>query len=175
MAEAKVLSGAGLRGQIAGQTALCTVGKTGAGLTYRGYDVRDLAAECDFEEVAYLLFYGELPTAAQLADYKKRLKTMRDLPQPLKEVLERIPASAHPMDVMRTGSSVLGTLEPELSFDQQRDVAERLMAAFRPSCVTGTASPMTVCASTAPATKTPWVVISSRCCMTRSRATCTSR
>ncbi|PAO94166.1 2-methylcitrate synthase [Stutzerimonas stutzeri] len=130
MAEAKVLSGAGLRGQIAGQTALCTVGKTGAGLTYRGYDVRDLAAECYFEEVAYLLFYGELPTTAQLADYKKRLKTMRDLPQPLKDVLERIPASAHPMDVMRTGSSVLGTLEPELSFDQQRDVAERLMAAF---------------------------------------------
>ena len=80
--------------------------------------------------MAYLLFYGELPTTAQLADYKKRLKTMRDLPQPLKDVLERIPASAHPMDVMRTGSSVLGTLEPELSFDQQRDVAERLMAAF---------------------------------------------
>ncbi|WP_313473896.1 bifunctional 2-methylcitrate synthase/citrate synthase [Stutzerimonas kunmingensis] len=130
MAEAKVLSGAGLRGQIAGQTALCTVGKTGAGLTYRGYDVRDLAAECDFEEVAYLLFYGELPNTQQLADYKNRLKTMRDLPQALKEVLERIPASAHPMDVMRTGSSVLGTLEPELSFDQQRDVAERLMAAF---------------------------------------------
>ncbi len=130
MAEAKVLSGAGLRGQIAGQTALCTVGKTGAGLTYRGYDVRDLAAECDFEEVAYLLFYGELPNAQQLADYKNRLKTMRDVPQALKEVLERIPASAHPMDVMRTGSSVLGTLEPELSFDQQRDVAERLMAAF---------------------------------------------
>jgi len=130
MAEAKVLSGAGLRGQIAGQTALCTVGKTGAGLTYRGYDVRDLAAECDFEEVAYLLFYGELPNTQQLADYKSRLKTMRDLPQALQEVLERIPASAHPMDVMRTGSSVLGTLEPELSFDQQRDVAERLMAAF---------------------------------------------
>jgi len=130
MAEAKVLSGAGLRGQIAGQTALCTVGKTGAGLTYRGYDVRELAAECDFEEVAYLLFYGELPNTQQLADYKNRLKTMRDLPQALKEVLERIPASAHPMDVMRTGSSVLGTLEPELSFDQQRDVAERLMAAF---------------------------------------------
>ena len=127
MAEAKVLSGAGLRGQIAGQTALCTVGKTGAGLTYRGYDVRELAAECDFEEVAYLLFYGELPNTQQLTDYKSRLKTMRDLPQALKEVLERIPASAHPMDVMRTGSSVL---EPELSFDQQRDVAERLMAAF---------------------------------------------
>ena len=130
MAEAKVLSGAGLRGQIAGQTALCTVGKTGAGLTYRGYDVRELAAECDFEEVAYLLFYGELPNTQQLTDYKSRLKPWRDLPQALKEVLERIPASAHPMDVMRTGSSVLGTLEPELSFDQQRDVAERLMAAF---------------------------------------------
>ncbi|MGE7011216.1 bifunctional 2-methylcitrate synthase/citrate synthase, partial [Pseudomonas sp. NPDC047959] len=82
------------------------------------------------EEVAYLLFYGELPNTQQLTDYKSRLKTMRDLPQALKEVLERIPASAHPMDVMRTGSSVLGTLEPELSFDQQRDVAERLMAAF---------------------------------------------
>ena len=130
MAEAKLLSGAGLRGQIAGQTALCTVGKTGAGLTYRGYDVRELAAECNFEEVAYLLFYGEMPNTQQLTDYKSRLKTMRDLPQPLKEVLERIPASAHPMDVMRTGSSLLGTLEPELSFDQQRDVAERLMAAF---------------------------------------------
>lgn len=130
MAEAKVLSGAGLRGQIAGQTALCTVGKTGAGLTYRGYDVRDLAADCDFEEVAYLLFYGELPNTQQLADYKSRLRTMRELPQALKEVLERIPAGAHPMDVMRTGSSVLGTLEPELSFDQQREVAERLMAAF---------------------------------------------
>ncbi|MCQ4314537.1 2-methylcitrate synthase [Stutzerimonas zhaodongensis] len=130
MAEAKVLSGAGLRGQIAGQTALCTVGKTGAGLTYRGYDVRDLAADCDFEEVAYLLFYGELPNTQQLADYKSGLRTMRELPQALKEVLERIPAGAHPMDVMRTGSSVLGTLEPELSFDQQREVAERLMAAF---------------------------------------------
>jgi 2-methylcitrate synthase len=130
MAEAKVLTGAGLRGQIAGQTALCTVGKTGAGLTYRGYDVRELAAECDFEEVAYLLFYGELPNTQQLADYKNRLKTLRDLPQALKEVLERIPASAHPMDVMRTGCSMLGNLEPEQSFDEQRDKAERLMGAF---------------------------------------------
>ncbi|MFL9813097.1 2-methylcitrate synthase [Stutzerimonas sp. VN223-3] len=130
MAEAKVLNGAGLRGQVAGQTALCTVGKTGAGLTYRGYDVRELAAQAEFEEVAHLLFYGELPTAQQLADYKARLKTMRDLPTALKEVLERIPADAHPMDVMRTGASLLGTLEPEHSFEQQRDVAERLMAAF---------------------------------------------
>ncbi|MCM2330476.1 MAG: 2-methylcitrate synthase [Pseudomonas sagittaria] len=130
MAEAKVLSGAGLRGQIAGQTSLSTVGKEGAGLTYRGYDVRELAKDCLFEEVAYLLFYGELPTAAQLDAYQQRLQGLRDLPQALKEVLERIPADAHPMDVMRTGCSMLGTLEPELSFEQQRDVADRLMAAF---------------------------------------------
>ncbi|THG81780.1 2-methylcitrate synthase, partial [Pseudomonas sp. A-1] len=115
MAEAKVLSGAGLRGQIAGQTALSTVGKEGAGLTYRGYDVRELAKDCLFEEVAHLLFYGELPTQAQLDAYLTQLQTQRDLPQALKEVLERIPASAHPMDVMRTGCSMLGNLEPEES------------------------------------------------------------
>ena len=130
MAEAKVLSGAGLRGQIAGQTALSTVGKEGAGLTYRGYDVRELAKDCQFEEIAYLLFYGELPNAAQLAAYVRRLQGMCDLPQALKEVLERIPADAHPMDVMRTGCSMLGTLEPEHSFEQQLDIADRLMAAF---------------------------------------------
>ena len=130
MAEAKVLSGAGLRGQIAGQTALSTVGKEGAGLTYRGYDVRELAKDCLFEEVAYLLLYGELPTAAQLDAYLQRLQNLRDLPQALKEVLERIPADAHPMDVMRTGCSMLGTLEPEHSFEQQRDIADRLLAAF---------------------------------------------
>ncbi len=127
----KVLSGAGLRGQIAGQTALCTVGKEGAGLTYRGYDVRDLAKNCKkFEEVAYLLWYGKLPNQAELDAYVTRLKGMRDLPTALKEVLERIPADAHPMDVMRTGVSVLGTLEPELSFDQQLDVADRLLASM---------------------------------------------
>lgn len=130
MAEAKVLSGAGLRGQVAGQTALSTVGQEGAGLTYRGYDVRDLAANVGFEEVAYLLLYGELPNAAELAAYKTKLKTQRDLPQALKEVLERIPANTHPMDVMRTGASVLGTLEQELSFDQQQDKADRLLAIF---------------------------------------------
>ncbi|SDS11075.1 bifunctional 2-methylcitrate synthase/citrate synthase [Pseudomonas oryzae] len=130
MAEAKVLSGAGLRGQIAGQTALSTVGKEGAGLTYRGYDVRELAKDCLFEEVAYLLLYGELPTAAQLDAYQQRLSALRDLPQALKEVLERIPADAHPMDVMRTGCSMLGNLEPEASFAQQRDIADRLLAAF---------------------------------------------
>jgi 2-methylcitrate synthase len=130
MAEAKVLSGAGLRGQVAGQTALSTVGMAGAGLTYRGYDVRELAAEARFEEVAYLLLYGELPTQAQLDDYLQRLKALRDLPQALKEVLERVPADTHPMDVMRTGASMLGTLEPERGFEQQRDATDRLLAAF---------------------------------------------
>jgi 2-methylcitrate synthase len=130
MAEAKVLSGAGLRGQVAGQTALSTVGKEGAGLTYRGYDVRELAEHAQFEEVAYLLFKGELPTREQLDDYVGRLRTLRDLPQALKEVLERIPPQTHPMDVMRTGVSMLGTLEPERSFDQQQQVSDRLLAAL---------------------------------------------
>ena len=130
MAEAKVLSGAGLRGQVAGQTALSTVGQTGAGLTYRGYDVKELAAQARFEEVAYLLLYGELPIQAELDAYLAKLKKLRDLPQALKEVLERIPASTHPMDVMRTGASMLGTLEPETSFDQQRDATDRLLGAF---------------------------------------------
>ena len=130
MAEAKVLSGAGLRGQVAGQTALCTVGKEGAGLTYCGYDVRDLAKDCHFEEVAYLLYNGELPNKAELAAYMQKLQGLRDLPQALKEVLERIPADAHPMDVMRTGISMLRNLEPEVSFAQQRDAADRMLGAF---------------------------------------------
>nr|WP_010130523.1 2-methylcitrate synthase [Microbulbifer agarilyticus] len=129
MAEKKV-GGAGLRGQVAGKTALSTVGVSGSGLTYCGYDVKDLAENCEFEEVAYLIFNGELPTSAQLADYKGVLKTMRGLPQALREVLERIPADAHPMDVMRTGCSMLGNLEGEESFDQQQDRANRLLAAF---------------------------------------------
>ena len=128
MAEGKVLTGAGLRGQVAGKTALSTVGKSGAGLTYRGYDVQDLAEHCQFEEVAYLIFFGELPTAEQLAAYKAKLKSLRRLPQALKEVLERIPADSHPMDVMRTGVSMLGNLETEKSFAEQQDVADRILA-----------------------------------------------
>ncbi|WP_320818808.1 2-methylcitrate synthase [Thalassolituus sp.] len=130
MAEAKQLSGAGLRGQVAGKTALSTVGKSGSGLTYRGYDVKDLASNCIFEEVAYLILKGELPTQAELNDYQAKLKAMRGLPQALKEVLERIPATAHPMDVIRTGCSVLGNLETEESFDQQQDMTDRMLAAF---------------------------------------------
>ncbi|MCG9746339.1 2-methylcitrate synthase [Shewanella sp. Isolate8] len=126
----KKLGGAGLRGQSAGETALCTVGKSGSGLTYCGYDVSDLADNATFEEVAYLLFNGELPNAAQLDAYKSQLMSMRDLPQTLKEVLQRIPADAHPMDVMRTGCSFLGNLEPETDFSQQHKAANRLLAAF---------------------------------------------
>ena len=130
MAEAKVLSGAGLRGQSAGQTALCTVGKSGAGLTYRGYDIKDLAANAEFEEVAYLLIYGKLPNSAELASYKARLKTLRGLPDALKTVLENIPADAHPMDVMRTGCSMLGNLETEQDFSEQTDHIDRMLAVF---------------------------------------------
>lgn len=126
--EAKKLGGAGLRGQVAGETALCTVGKTGTGLTYRGYDISELAANAHFEEVAYLLAYGELPKQAELSAYKARLKAQRGLPAALKTVLEQIPANAHPMDVMRTGVSMLGNLETEHSFTEQDKHIERLIA-----------------------------------------------
>ncbi|KAB7627283.1 2-methylcitrate synthase [Alkalilimnicola sp. S0819] len=134
MAEKKI-GGAGLRGQSAGETQLCTVGKSGTGLTYRGYDMKELAEKVEFEEVAYLLLKGELPTRQQLADYKAKLKANRGLPQALKEVLERIPADAHPMDVMRTGCSFLGNLETEQDFSAQQDVTDRLLAVF-PSIIT---------------------------------------
>jgi len=130
MTTAKKLEGAGLRGQIAGKTALSTVGKEGSGLTYRGYDVKDLAASCTFEEVAYLILKGALPTRQQLDAYKAGLKGLRGLPKPLKEVLERIPATAHPMDVLRTGSSFLGNIEPEADFSQQGEIADRMLALF---------------------------------------------
>jgi len=126
----KKLTGAGLRGQSAGETKLCTVGKSGSGLTYCGYDVSDLADNATFEEVAYLLFNGELPNHAELDAYKAELRGMRDLPDALKSVLKLIPKNAHPMDVMRTGCSFLGNLEPETSFAEQNKAANRLLAAF---------------------------------------------
>ncbi len=128
MAEGKKLTGAGLRGQSAGQTALCTVGKTGTGLTYRGYDISELAEGATFEEVAYLILYGELPDKKQLDAYKAKLKKLRVLPKSVKDVLERIPKTTHPMDVMRTGCSFLGNVEPEMDFSQQQDVADRLLS-----------------------------------------------
>ena len=127
MAEKK-LSGAGLRGQVAGETALCTVGKTGTGLTYRGYDISELAEKAKFEEVAFLLLKGHLPNQSELDAYNTKLQSLRTLPDALKEVLERIPASAHPMDVMRTGCSMLGNLETETDFAQQDDAIDRLLA-----------------------------------------------
>jgi 2-methylcitrate synthase len=128
MAEGKKLTGAGLRGQVAGTTALCTVGQTGTGLTYRGYDITDLADNVTFTEVAHLILKGELPTQAELDAYVKKLKGLRGLPGPLKETLERIPKDAHPMDVMRTGASMLGNLETEKDFSEQGDAADRLLA-----------------------------------------------
>lgn len=126
----KKLDGAGLRGQSAGETALCTVGKTGSGLTYRGYDIEVLAEKAQFEEVAYLLLYGKLPDQAELDAYKIRLKSLRGLPDPLKVVLEQIPADVHPMDVMRTGCSMLGNLETEKDFSQQLHHINRMLAIF---------------------------------------------
>lgn len=126
----KTLSGAGLRGQQAGETALCTVGQTGTGLTYCGYDITDLAENAKFEEVSFLFSRGHLPNQAELDEYLTRLKKLRGLPQALKEVLERIPKHAHPMDVMRTGASMLGNLETEESFDDANDHIDRLVALF---------------------------------------------
>ncbi len=125
-----VTKGAGLRGQSAGETALCTVGETGAGLTYRGYDIKELADKAQFEEVAYLLLYGKLPNQMELVAYKSRLQSMRPLPDALKTVLEHIPATAHPMDVLRTGCSMLGNLAPEMEFAGQLDAIDRMLAVF---------------------------------------------
>ncbi|MBF8270159.1 MAG: 2-methylcitrate synthase/citrate synthase II family protein [Gammaproteobacteria bacterium] len=122
-----------LSGVPAGNTALCTVGRSGNDLAYRGYDILDLAEVCEFEEIAHLLIHEKLPTASELADYKKRLQGLRDLPPAVRQVLELIPKSAHPMDVLRSGCSVLGTVIPEpLSHSpaEARAIADRLLAAF---------------------------------------------
>ena len=129
MAEKK-LEGAGLRGQVAGKTSLSTVGKAGKGLTYRGYEIEVLAEKAFFEEVAYMLLYGNLPNKEEYSSYTNKLKKLRALPNELKEVLENIPASAHPMDVMRTGCSMLGNLEPEGDFKNQNSSADRILASL---------------------------------------------
>ncbi|MFA5915554.1 MAG: 2-methylcitrate synthase [Burkholderiales bacterium] len=120
-----------LSGVTAGNTALCTVGRSGNDLHYRGYDILDVADACEFEEIAYLLVHGKLPTQAELDGYKTKLKALRGLPANVKAALEWVPASAHPMDVMRTGVSVLGTVLPEKDDHNHpgaRDIADRLMA-----------------------------------------------
>jgi 2-methylcitrate synthase len=122
-----------LSGVAAGNTALCSVGKTGNDLHYRGYDILDVATTSEFEEIAYLLVHGKLPNAAELRAYKTKLKGLRGLPQALKAALEALPAAAHPMDVMRTGCSVLGCTLPEKddhNIPGARDIADRLMASF---------------------------------------------
>ena len=121
----------GLHGVSVGTTALSSVGQQGHGLSYRGYDITDLAEHANFEEVAYLLIHGALPTVEKLSRYRAKLKTLREMPAALREVIERIPADAHPMDMLRTVVSMLGTLEPEASFEDQdkaRDIADRLVA-----------------------------------------------
>ena len=122
-----------LSGVTAGNTALCSVGKTGNDLHYRGYDILDIAETCEFEEVAYLLVHGKLPSAAELKAYKAKLKGLRGLPAAVKAALEALPAASHPMDVMRTGVSVLGCALPEKDDHNApgaRDIADRLMASF---------------------------------------------
>ncbi len=122
-----------LSGVTAGNTALCTVGKTGNDLHYRGYDILDVADTCEFEEIAHLLVHGKLPTNAELQAYKQKLKALRGLPANVKAVLEWLPASSHPMDVMRTGVSALGCVLPEKEDHNTpgaRDIADRLMASF---------------------------------------------
>jgi 2-methylcitrate synthase len=122
-----------LSGVAAGSTALCTVGRSGNDLHYRGYDILDIAEQCEFEEIAHLLVHEKLPTRAELAAYKRKLTSLRSLPGPVKAALEQIPASAHPMDVLRTGCSVLGTVYPEKddhNLAGARDIADRLMACF---------------------------------------------
>ncbi|MBX5453528.1 MAG: 2-methylcitrate synthase [Acidobacteriia bacterium] len=122
-----------LSGVVAGNTALCTVGRTGNDLHYRGYDILDIAETCEFEEIAYLLVHGTLPTWAELTAYKNKLKSMRGIPRAVARVLETLPASTHPMDVMRTACSALGCALPEKedhNIAGARDIADRLMASF---------------------------------------------
>ena len=122
-----------LSGVEAGNTALCTVGRTGNDLAYRGYDILDLADTCEFEEVAYLLVHGKLPTQAELTGYKAKLKALRGIPESVKSVLDALPASSHPMDIMRTGVSALGCSLPEKDDHNApgaRDIADRLMASL---------------------------------------------
>ena len=122
-----------LSGTVAGNTALCTVGRSGNDLHYRGYDILDIAETCEFEEIAYLLVHGKLPNAAELAAYKSKLRALRGIPAAVQDVLECIPANTHPMDVLRTACSALGSVLPEREdhkLAEARNIADRLMASF---------------------------------------------
>ncbi len=129
----KVKKSVALSGVVAGNTALCTVGLTGNDLHYRGYDILDMAEQCEFEEIAHLLIHGKLPTATELKSYKAKLKSLRGIPVAVQDALESLPSSAHPMDVLRTGCSALGCNLPEKddhSLAGAKDIADRLMASF---------------------------------------------
>ena len=126
----KAAGATGLAGVVVGDTSICTVGKEGNSLLYRGYSVEALAADACFEEVAYLLLEGELPNKAELADYRARLKDNRGVPEAVRSVLERLPAEAHPMDVLRTGCSALGCVEPEKGGRTQQHITDRLLGIF---------------------------------------------
>jgi 2-methylcitrate synthase len=128
MSEVRVKKSVALSGVVAGDTALSTVGHTGNDLHYRGYEINDLAQNCEFEEVAYLILYGSLPTKAQLTDYKAQLSKLRELPNEVKTILENLPKTAHPMDVVRTATSALGSFYPE---DEKHDAQSALLAANR--------------------------------------------
>jgi 2-methylcitrate synthase len=122
-----------LSGVVAGNTALCTVGRTGNDLHYRGYDILDIAETCEFEEIAYLLIHGHLPTVSELVAYKAKLRALRGLPANVKAALEWLPAASHPMDVMRSGASAMGCVLPEKddhNLPGARDIADRLIASF---------------------------------------------
>ncbi len=176
-----------LSGVVAGNTALCTVGRTGNDLHYRGYDIRELAAHCEFEEVAHLLLYGRLPTHAELTKYKQRLRALRGLPQGVKTVLEQMPRTAHPMDVLRVGISVLSTLEPEPHLENSIHVpetalpiADRLMASLGSMLLYWYHWSHNGRASTSRPTTTPSAGISCTCCTAGRHAKigcgrCTSR
>lgn len=133
--QAKTKKSVALSGVVAGNTAICSVGKSGNDLHYRGYDILDVAEICEFEEIAYLLVHEKLPTLAELAGYKEKLRSLRDVPPGIKTILEALPATAHPMDVMRTGVSALGTVLPEKESHSAmgaRDLADRLLACLGP-------------------------------------------
>jgi len=132
----KVKKSVALSGTAAGNTALCTVGRTGNDLHYRGYDILDVAGACEFEEIAYLLVHGKLPTVAERAGYKAKLKSLRGVPAAVRAALEQLPPSSHPMDVMRTAVSVLGCVSPEKDDHNHpgaKDIADKLMASLGPA------------------------------------------
>lgn len=133
MVDFKPKKSVALSGVVAGNTALCSVGKSGNDLHYRGFDIADLASHCQFEEVAHLLIHGHLPTVSELIAYKSRLKSMRGLPDSVKKILEQLPATAHPMDVMRTAVSALGCVDPENNDHNEaaaKAIADKLIASF---------------------------------------------